>query len=66
MADHVPTVDELLADTAVGNGLHRWAVAYGGIIEITANNLRHALEEAYDPSMPNWTAFVDVDGLATF
>jgi hypothetical protein len=63
MTKHVPTVDELLADTAVGNGLHHWAIE-GGSIEITTNNLRHALEEAYDPSMPNWTAFVDVDDLA--
>jgi hypothetical protein len=49
----------------MGNGLHRWAVE-GGSIEITANNLRRALEEVYDPSFSNWTAFVDVDGLATF
>jgi hypothetical protein len=63
MTEHVPTVDGLLADTAIGNGLHRWAVE-GGSIEITANNLRHALEEAYDPSLPNWAAFVDVDDLA--
>jgi hypothetical protein len=44
MADHVPTFDELLADTAA--------------------NIRRALEEAYDPTFPNWTAFVDVDDLA--
>ncbi len=63
MTDHVPTVDELLADTALGNGLHCWAIE-GGRIEITTNNLRHALEEVYDPTFPNWTAFVDVDDLA--
>jgi hypothetical protein len=63
MADHVPTVSELLADTAIGNGFHRWAVE-GGSIEITTNDLRRALEAAYDSSMPAWDLLVDVDDIA--
>ncbi len=31
MPEHVPTVDEILADTAIGCGLHRWeALRRGG------------------------------------
>jgi hypothetical protein len=54
---HVPTVDEVMAETEVGNGFHDWRVE-GGVIRVTADELRPALEEAYDPFMPNWECLV--------
>ena len=56
----VPTVDDLLAQTAIGNGFHQWRVE-GGAITISLNELRQALEAAYDPCMPNWPAMVEID-----
>lgn len=56
----VPTVADLLEQTAIGNGLHRWAVE-GGSIEVPDNVLRYVLEDAYDPSMPNWPSMVEID-----
>lgn len=55
----VPTVDDLLAQTAISNDLHRWRVE-GGVIIISRNVLRAALEDAYDPSMPDWAALVEL------
>ena len=55
--DLVPTVSDLLEQTATSNGLHRWAVE-GGSIEVPADVLRPILEEAYDHSNPNWVAAV--------
>ena len=55
-----PTVDEILSDTAIGNGYHRWAVE-GGSITVAAADLRPALEAAYDPNMPDWTALISYD-----
>ena len=55
-----PTVTEILSDTAIGNGYHRWAVE-GGSITVTADSLRPALEAAYDPTMPDWTALIGYD-----
>jgi hypothetical protein len=58
--DLVPTVADLLEQTAISNGLHRWAVE-GGSIEVPADVLRPILEDACDPSMPNWPAMVEID-----
>jgi hypothetical protein len=56
----IHTVDDVLASTAIGNGFHDWAVE-GGTIRITEAELRPALEAAYDPNMPDWPVFVDLD-----
>ena len=58
--DKVPTVDEMLDCTAVGNGFHDWAVE-GGVIRVTTDELRPVLEAAYDSSNPNWVALIDWD-----
>jgi len=57
-----PTVDEVLAETSIGCGLHRWAVE-GGSIQLTATLLRPYLEEAYDAADPDWEATVDLSDL---
>lgn len=56
----IPTVDAVLAQTATGNGLHQWPVE-GGVISVDTATLRAALEDAYDASMPNWPALVELD-----
>lgn len=58
----IPTVDEVLEETSIGCGLHRWAVE-GGSIQLTATLLRPYLEEAYDPADPDWEAMVDLSDL---
>jgi hypothetical protein len=55
-----PTVDDLLQSTAIGNGLHDWHCE-GGTIRVSTDDLRQALEDAYDPMMPNWPALVEID-----
>jgi hypothetical protein len=55
-----PTVEEVLAQTAIGNDFHRWAVQ-GGSITIETERLRPVLEEAYDPRMENWVALISWD-----
>jgi hypothetical protein len=55
----VPTVDEILARTQMSPDLNWWNVN-GGAIRVTRATLRKALEDAYDPNMPNWTAMVEV------
>lgn len=55
-----PTVDEMLASTDIGNGLHRWALQ-GGSIQVTTDELRPALEEVYDPQMPDWPVLIGWD-----
>ena len=56
----IHTVDDVLASTAIGNGFHDWATD-GGVIRVTAEQLRPALEAAYDPGMPDWMSLVDLD-----
>jgi hypothetical protein len=56
----VPTVDEILARTHLGGHFHEWG-ADGGVIRVTRDELRPALEVAYDPLMPNWPAMVEID-----
>jgi hypothetical protein len=58
-----PTVDAILARTAVGNGWHDFAVE-GGSVRVAAATLRRALEAAYDPAMPDWAATVSEDDLS--
>jgi hypothetical protein len=53
--ERVPTVDEIPADTAIGNGFHRWAVE-GGSIQLSTAQLRPCLEEAYDAADSDWVA----------
>jgi hypothetical protein len=58
----VPTVEDLLESTAIGCGKHQWCIPYdGGVITVTRDELRQALEDAYDPLMPNWPAMVEID-----
>jgi 2,3-bisphosphoglycerate-independent phosphoglycerate mutase len=54
------TVEDVLADTAVGCGFHDFAVE-GGTIRVTTQKLRAALEAAYDETNPNWVVFVDIE-----
>jgi hypothetical protein len=54
----VPTVDDVLARTASGDGYHRWPVP-GGIIQIKTAKLRPLLKKSYHPAKPDWTAMVD-------
>jgi hypothetical protein len=54
----VPTVDDILNQTAVSNGFHDFAVE-GGTIRVSTDLLRTVLTEYYDPCMPNWVALID-------
>jgi hypothetical protein len=60
MAQPIPTVEFMLDATLISNGIHRWP-ADGGAIEISTAELRQALEDAYDPTMPNWSAMVEIE-----
>ena len=55
----VPTVVDLLERTHVAWDLHRWPT-HGGSITLTTAELRPALEAAFDPSMPDWPALVEL------
>ncbi|MFN9622029.1 MAG: hypothetical protein ACK587_04215 [Cyanobacteriota bacterium] len=56
----IPTVEEVLLDTYVGNSLHDFDVE-DGTIRLTTKQLRAALEAAYDETDPNWVAYVELD-----
>lgn len=56
----VPTVADILARTHIGGQLHEWGTD-GGVIRVAHDELRQALEDAYDPTMPNWPAMVEID-----
>lgn len=58
----VPNVDHVLANCRESNGFYSWDVE-GGRILLTEEQLRPALEEAYEEGMPGWTAFVNIDYL---
>ena len=74
MPQPVPTVDEILARCEhrgwadlSGLGFERsqekllaWAVN-GGEIMVPIGELRSALEEAYDPCMPDWPGMVVIE-----
>lgn len=61
-----PTVDEILSDTftgyicAAGDRYHYWDTE-GGRVSVPVSDLRPALEAAYDPNMPDWTALISWD-----
>jgi hypothetical protein len=56
----VPTVTDLLVSTDIGSCLHRWHTE-GGAIRIDRATLRQALEDAYDPMMPDWPTMVEIE-----
>lgn len=58
----IPTIDSLLASTAIGNGWHDWPVE-GGSVRIETAALRIALEQAYDPYMPSWASVINEDDI---
>lgn len=53
------TVDEVLTRCRVGNGFCYWYTD-GGLIQLTESELRLALVEAYDVSMPDWPSLVEM------
>ena len=55
-----PTVDEVLDRTHLGGHFHEWG-ADGGVIRVTRDELRQALEDAYDPTMPDWPSMVEIN-----
>ena len=59
MVEMIPTIEHMLSSTLISNGIHRWSVE-GGAIEVTTDQLRAALEDAYDPTMPSWPAMVEL------
>ena len=56
----IPTVDAVLEETSIGCGLHRWNLE-GGAIEVTTDELRPVLQEAYDESMRDWPSLISWD-----
>jgi hypothetical protein len=56
----IPTVEDVLSDTSVGNGCHDFAVE-GGSLRLSTEKLQPALEAAYDETDPNWVVFVELD-----
>lgn len=54
------TPEELLNSTAVGCGWHDFGVE-GGVIRVSTDELRPVLEQAYDPSMPDWPGLISWD-----
>jgi hypothetical protein len=60
MTQPIPTVDNLLDRTHIGGHFHQWG-ADGGVIRVTRHELRPALEAAYDPTLPDWPAMVEID-----
>ena len=60
MALTIPTVEFMLDATLNSNGIHRWPTE-GGEIQIATAELRPALEAAYDPTMTNWPAMVEIE-----
>ena len=60
MTQPIPTVDDVLARTHQYWDLHEWGTD-GGVIRVTRAELRPALEAAYDPTMPDWPAMVEIE-----
>ena len=60
----IPTVDDVLSHTRVERfDLHSWPAKDGiGDIHVSYEELRPALEEAYDPANPHWSALVMIEG----
>ena len=59
MTQPIPTVAHMLDATRISHRVHRWPTE-GGSIEVAADVLRPALEAAYDPTMVNWPAMVEI------
>lgn len=59
-ADYVPTVEDILNETATSNGWHVFSVE-GGAITISTCELRLALEAAYDPCIAAWPSMVEIE-----
>lgn len=58
----IPSVEQVLARTSVGNGFHRWPTYIEdklSYVETPAEILRKVLEVADDPSDYNWDEKVD-------
>jgi hypothetical protein len=55
----IPTVQQILDKTSVGNGFHKFAIE-GGFVHLTTEVFRLALEDAYDPTMRDWQLFVKI------
>lgn len=54
-----PTVDDILSRTAISCGWHLFP-AEGGPCQVRTADLRAALEDAYDPCMPDWPVMVEL------
>jgi hypothetical protein len=65
MDEIIPTVEDILSQTAIGWNYHEWPVE-GGVITITTENLMLALNAAYDPSMSAWPTMVEIDESTAF
>lgn len=61
-----PTVEEVLHGLAycykeAGTGIRTYFWRTGpAILQVQEGELRQALEQAYDPTMPNWPALVEI------
>ena len=60
-----PTVEEVLLELVycykeAGIRTYFWRSG-PGILQVQEGKLRQALENAYDPTMPNWPAMVDIN-----
>lgn len=58
----IPSVEQVLTRTSVGNGFHRWPTDIGNklsYVEVSAETLRKVLEMADDPSDYLWNEKVD-------
>lgn len=50
----IPSIGQILADTATGNGFHRWPTMTGAYVEVPRDVLEPVLEAAEDASDYNW------------
>jgi hypothetical protein len=55
-----PTVNDVMQRHYIGNGQSQWPTQ-GGSITIDSATLRQALEESYDPLMPDWPSLVELE-----
>jgi hypothetical protein len=55
----IPTVDDIINRHRIPSAWCNWPVD-GGVIFISAAELRPCLEAAYDPTCPDWPQFVEL------
>ena len=55
----VPTVEQVLADHHLFDSVAWWDVE-GGRISVSKDDLRVALEDAYDSTCPSWPSMVEL------